>query len=83
MWTVGWEEEEEEVQMDLKAMSEEAMETVSMRPPMSISIKYISCRRQGLCLGKWTNSMKTKCTLVIGKYIYGRLILKTNDTDRE
>ena len=38
--------------MDLKAMSEEAMETMSIRPPMSISIKYTSCWRQGLCLGE-------------------------------
>ena len=49
MWTVGW-VEEASVQMDLKAMRVEAMETMSIRPPMSISIKYISCWRQGLCL---------------------------------
>ena len=52
MWTVGWVEESEEVQTDLKAMKEEVVETMSMRPPISISIKYMSCRSHGLCLGK-------------------------------
>ena len=59
MWTVGWMEESEEVQTDLKAMREEVVETMSIRAPISISIKYMSCRRQGLCLGKWKKLMET------------------------
>ena len=42
MWTVGWWGEVESVQMDLKAMIEEAMETMNIRAPINISIKYIS-----------------------------------------
>ena len=73
MWMVGWVEELEEVQTDLKAMMEEMVETMSMRPPISISIKYMSCRRQGLCLGKWAKPMKS------GKDIYGGTSLKTRE----